>query len=58
MGFYTPLVGSKVALAVLLGRHRNLLSGRGYNYVMYFLGLLLAIFAVLLFVEGINLIAG
>lgn len=56
VGFYLPLVGSKVALAVLLGRHRDVLSGRTYSYVMRFLAVLLAIFAVVLLVEGVNLL--
>lgn len=58
VGFYLPLVGSKVALAVLLGRHRELLSGRVYAYVMRFLAALLVVFAVLLLIEGVNLLTG
>lgn len=57
-GFYIPLVGSKIVLAVLVGKHRSLLSGSAYANVMRVLALLLAVFAILLFVDGLRLMGG
>lgn len=51
-GFYLLLVGSKVGVALLAGRCRNLLAGRSYRWVMRVLGALLAMFSLLLFREG------
>ncbi len=53
-GFYFLLVGSKVLVALLAGRSRNLLAGRAYRMIMRFLGVLLALFAILLFREGLK----
>ncbi|MFV0436202.1 MAG: LysE family translocator [Desulfopila sp.] len=55
-GFYLCLVGSKVILAVLVGRSRGLLGSRGYIVVMRLLGLLLFVLAALLFYDGVNLL--
>jgi threonine/homoserine/homoserine lactone efflux protein len=52
LGFYLLLVGSKVVVALLAGRARELLAGRPYRLVMRFLGVLLGLFAFLLFREG------
>ena len=51
-GFYLLLVGSKVAIALLAGRSRDLLAGRPYRMAMRILAVLLALFALLLFREG------
>jgi len=48
-GFYLLLVGSKVLVALMAGRSRDLLAGRFYRLVMRVLAVLLAVFAVLLF---------
>lgn len=56
-GFYLFLVGSKILLALLASRSRNLLAGRPYRLVMRFLAVLLAIFALLLFRQGLKLLA-
>jgi threonine/homoserine/homoserine lactone efflux protein len=53
-GFYLLLIGSKVMVALIAGRSRNLLAGRGYRLAMRVLALLLGIFAVLLFREGLK----
>ncbi len=58
IGFYTLLVGSKVLVALLAGRSRNLLAGRPYRVVMRVLAMLLVFFAVLLFREGLKHLAG
>ncbi len=54
--FYLMLVGSKLVLAQLVGRWRELLRGRGYLLTMRFLGLLLMAFALLLFRDGYRLL--
>jgi len=56
-GFYLMLVGSKVGVALLAGGSRDLLAGRPYRGVMRVLALLLAVFALLLFREGLKLLA-
>ena len=56
-GFYVLLVGSKVLVALLAGRSRNLLAGRPYRIAMRVLAVLLALFALLLFREGLKQLA-
>jgi len=55
-GFYIALIGSKVLTALLVGRSRPFLSGRFYINTMRFLGLILAVFAVILFRDGLKLL--
>ena len=45
-GFYSMLVGSKVALALVVGRARGRIGGRGYRWTMRVLAILLAVFAL------------
>ncbi len=54
-GFYLFLVGSKIVLAVLVGKWRGFLAGKGYLYIMRFLGCLLCFLAVFLFRDGLHL---
>ena len=56
-GFYALLVASKVGVALMAGRSRDLLAGRPYRVVMRALAGLLGLFAVLLFREGLKLLA-
>ena len=56
-GFYLLLVGSKVMVALMAGRSRDLLAGRPYRVVMRVLAVLLGFFALLLFREGLRLLA-
>lgn len=56
-GFYLLLVGSKVLIALLAGRSRDLLAGRPYRVIMRVLAGLLGLFAILLFCEGLSLLA-
>ena len=56
-GFYLLLVGSKMGIAVVAGRSRDLLAGRPYRITMRVLAALLVLFAVLLFREGLKLLA-
>jgi len=53
--FYLLLVGSKILVAVLVGRYRSFLTGRFYIYTMRILGLILLAFALVLFRDGMNL---
>jgi threonine/homoserine/homoserine lactone efflux protein len=57
LGFYLLLVGSKVTVALLAGRSRHLLAGRGYRVTMRALAIMLALLAVLLFREGLRQLA-
>jgi len=54
--FYVMLVGSKIILAMLVGRSKTFLSGTLYIYTMRFLGLVLCILALLLFRDGLKLL--
>jgi threonine/homoserine/homoserine lactone efflux protein len=56
-GFYLLLVGSKVIVALLAGRSRNLLGGQPYRVAMRVLAVLLGVFALLLVREGLKLLA-
>ena len=54
--FYALLVGSKVFLALVVGKSRTFLTGRGYTRVMRILGGMLAIFAILLLKDALVLL--
>jgi threonine/homoserine/homoserine lactone efflux protein len=54
--FYVLLVGSKMLLAALVGRSKSILTGNGYIYTMRILGLILCVFAIILFREGLSLL--
>ncbi len=56
--FYGLLVGSKLTMVLLAGRSRRFLAGRPYRIINCALGVLMAVFAVLLIREGIKLVAG
>lgn len=56
-GFYLLLVGSKVLLALLAARSRDWLAGRPCRVAMRVLAALLALFAFLLFGQGLKLLA-
>ncbi len=49
------IVGSKVLIAAVVGRSRHVLSGKVYGTVMRALGLMLLVFAALLFKDGLEL---
>ena len=53
LGFYVFLVGSKVFIALIVGRFRDFLEGRIYLYVMRTLGIFLAGFSLFLFWEAL-----
>lgn len=54
--FYALLVGAKVMLALVTGRSRGFLGSRAYLYIMRVLGLVLALFALVLFREAYRLL--
>ena len=56
-GFCLLLVGSKVLVALLAGRSRELLARRPYRVVMRVLAVLLGFLALLLFREGLKHLA-
>ncbi len=56
LGFYGLLVGSKILLAILVGRSKTFLSGALYLYLMRFVGLMLCLLAVSFFHEGLALL--
>jgi threonine/homoserine/homoserine lactone efflux protein len=49
------IVGSKVLIAAVVCRSRHMLSGKVYGIIMRALGLMLLVFAVLLFKDGLEL---
>ena len=55
-GFYACLVGSKIVLAVLVGKSRSFFRGRTYVWTMRLLGGALVALALLLFHDGLELI--
>lgn len=55
-GFYIFLVGSKIILAMLVGKSSRFLQGKVYRFTMRLLGGLLAVFAILLIYDGLILL--
>ncbi|GAV19356.1 LysE type translocator [Mariprofundus micogutta] len=54
--FYTLLVGSKVVLAMLVGKSKSFLNGTIYIYIMRLLALILTALAFALFFDGLMLL--
>ncbi len=54
--FYLSLIGSKVAVAAMTGRYRNMLTGRVYPTIMRGLAIALVIFAGILFRDALDLL--
>jgi len=54
--FFGCLVGSKVLLAVVVGKSRSFLTGRAYLSIMRVLGIGLLVFALVLFKDGLRLL--
>ena len=52
--FYVLLIGSKMVLSVAVGKSRHFFEGRLYQYTMRTLGALLAVFGLLLLVDGVQ----
>ena len=56
VGFYSLMVGAKIALALLVGQSRSFLTGKIYRSVMRVLGLILIGLAGALFYDGWRLL--
>lgn len=56
LSFYLLLVGSKILLAILVGRSRKFLQGKTYIVIMRLLGVVLILLAGSLFREGLHLL--
>jgi threonine/homoserine/homoserine lactone efflux protein len=56
IGFYVLLVGSKIALAYATGKSSDFLTGKTYIYIMRILGVVLIIFALYFFNQGVQLL--
>lgn len=54
--FYMMLVGAKILLAITVGKSRSFLSGKVYLYTLRLIGLLLSVFALVLFRDGARLL--
>ena len=55
-GFYVFLIGSKIMLAILVGKSKSFLSGNAYIFTMRFLGMVLCVLAFILFRDGLKLL--
>lgn len=53
--FYICIVGAKFVLAIMVGQSKTFLQGKLYVYTMRFLGLVLCIFALMLYRDGLKL---
>jgi threonine/homoserine/homoserine lactone efflux protein len=56
ISFYFLLIGSKITLAILVGKSKKALTGRPYIYTMKFLGFTLCLLAIFLFRDGLKLL--
>jgi len=56
--FYVLLVGSKIVIAIVSGRSRNLLKSRHYKMIIRLLGLVLIGFGVLFLRDGLTYLLG
>jgi threonine/homoserine/homoserine lactone efflux protein len=55
LGFYLLLVGSKIAVALVVDRSKAFLKSRAYLYIIKALGIALLVIAVLFFRDGLRL---
>lgn len=56
LSFYVSLVGSKIFIAVFIGKSKSFLSNKAYIYIMRFLGSALIVLAFTLFFDGLKLL--
>ena len=56
VSFYILLIGSKICIAYITGKSREFITGRIYLIIMYILGILISIFAILYIYHGIQLL--
>ena len=55
-GFYVFLLGSKIAIVILVGKSKTFLNDKIYLYTIRTLGFILCLFAIILFYDGMKLI--
>ena len=56
IGFYALLVGSKIVLAFATGKSREFITGKPYLHIMRILGIVLVLFALYFFNQGVHLL--
>ncbi len=56
VSFYLLIVGSKIGVAYIITRYRHFLEGKAYQVIMKILGLILFLFALVFFKDGIQLL--
>ena len=56
LSFYVLLVGSKIILAIMVGKSRSFLKGNTYINIMRLLGIVLILLAGFLFRDGLHLL--
>jgi threonine/homoserine/homoserine lactone efflux protein len=56
ISFYVLLVGSKIVLAITVGKSKSFLTDKSYIYTMRLLGVILVILAIFLFWDGLELL--
>ena len=56
LGFYVFLVGSKIVLAMVVGRSKSMITGNYYIYTMRLLGMALIVLAIIMLIDGIKLL--
>jgi len=56
LGFYVTLIGSNVAVVMIVGKSRNLVRSKYYSYVIRALGIVLIVFAASFIVNFLELI--
>ncbi len=54
--FYFLLIGSKIAAAIITGFFQNFLKGSAYKITMRILGIIIILYAIVMFYDGIELI--
>ena len=55
IGLYASLVGSKIAVALLVDKSRTFVNSKYYAYIIQALGIVLIIFALLFVIDGLKL---
>jgi len=56
VGFYVLLIGSQASIAYMVGRSKALVRGNYYSYIVRALGIVLILFALVLLIEGWELL--
>jgi len=54
LSFYISLVGSKIVVAFIVDKSKDFLKSNGYVYIIKVLGIILLIFAIIFFIDGLK----